>query len=313
MKRILASLLGMYAFCVLTTADSAQLILRPEATYSTTNLSRYPASGGYADKIWEETADNDATYIYVTGASSGLGRFDLPDHTTQAGVINSVTAYWRYRGTATGGQTQGGFYFSSSGYGGYLTGETRTLNTYWTTWSFTANQRPGGGSWTWGEIDDLTLVVTLKSPTDGTQARCTQAWVVVNYTPPTPTPTVTPTATQTPTPTNTPTVTPTATPTPCHDAMDYPDNPDFRIDSTQATGDDGWLVRVTGTADGDNELGISLYDKENSISIDGATSGNTKVVITKGTEDIAITSPYTLTTVSGDEIKIYLPDLPPAP
>jgi hypothetical protein len=95
--------------------------------------------------------------------------------------------------------------------------------------------------------------------------------------------------------------------------MDYPDNPDFRIDSTQATGDDGWLVRVTGTADGDNELGISLYDKENSISIDGATSGNTKVVITKGTEDIAITSPYTLTTVSGDEIKIYLPDLPPAP
>lgn len=302
MKRILASLLGMYAFCVLTPADSAQqLILRPDATVSTLNLYRYPDSGGYVDKIWDRATDNDATYIYATGSYYGIGRFSFPDHTTQVGIINSVTAYWRYRGTATGGETQLEFNVS----GAFFAGPTRTLNTYWTTWSVTRDERPGGGSWTWDDIDALELRVYLSSPSSGTQARCTQAYVVVDYTPPTPTPTVTPTATQTPT------QTPTPTPTPCHDYL-----PDGFLGNTpllspQSSVDQGWKItlRDVGPISALNSI---VYDKENVMSGTLAPpQGPLCIVIERINEDIFITSPYILTLDDGR--KIYLPDLPPAP
>ena len=62
-----------------------------------------------------------------------------------------------------------------------------TLGNSYAQFSTAYNSGPSGGAWTWTDIDTMQIGVYLihGDTPGGTQnvARCTQVWVVVNYTP----------------------------------------------------------------------------------------------------------------------------------
>ncbi len=54
------------------------------------------------------------------------------------------------------------------------------LTTTWEDYSYTTN-RPGGGSWSWEDIDNLQCGVGLRLNSDF-EARCTLVWVEIEFT-----------------------------------------------------------------------------------------------------------------------------------
>jgi hypothetical protein len=122
--------------------------------------------------------NNDATYVYNVSSSYKKDTYNIPDHTTEDGIINSVTIYFRI--TNSGASTTYAkplLVTHSTLYEG--TEVTRT-GTGWVNQNQTYTTNPNSGSaWTWAEIDALQIGTELKvSAGDGMMADC---WIVINY------------------------------------------------------------------------------------------------------------------------------------
>ena len=174
---------------------SSQLTLRPNAAGDYTYISsQEPSSGAHWEKVDEATADGISTYVYTYSDTQLKDAYALQNHTSETGTINSVTVYFCFRRntTATGlAYCQPFLRLGTS----ETTGTELSLNSVsWTTYSEIL-ARPGGGSWTWTNIDNLQVCIGLRDtggPSGGTKyAQCTQVYVVVDYTPPITAPTVT--------------------------------------------------------------------------------------------------------------------------
>ena len=166
---------------------SQDLTLRPSGTGSIEELDEDYSWLANWECVDESSSDGDNSYVYngisITYRSD---LYQLQNHGSETGTINSVRVFVNARKYANDPDNSYAETYlrvgSTNTYGAenVLTGSYQVYSSVYTT-------KPGGGSWTWADIDTLQAGVRLKSgDIEGSYvsiARCTQVWVEVNYTP----------------------------------------------------------------------------------------------------------------------------------
>jgi hypothetical protein len=159
------------------------LILRPNAAGDETLItSQYPNSTAHWDKVDEVTADDAATYVqsgyYIGSYQRDL--YNLPNHDSESGVINSITITFRVR-LNTDGKCKPSLKTGGTAYDGTEITTVALWTTYTQAW--TTNPKTGI-AWTWADIDGLQIGISLFAPASANVTFCTQLYVTVDYTPP---------------------------------------------------------------------------------------------------------------------------------
>ena len=160
------------------------LILRPDSNGSENEVYQYPDSGSHYDKVDEEISDDDATYLYYDTTLSGPkdGYFFYPDSGLGSATINSVTVYAKVKRYDVG---YAGFRLIVKVSGShnesevkYATANYIDISGTWTTNPYT------GQPWTTEEVNALEAGIRFNGIGGGCLwERCTQIWIVVDYTP----------------------------------------------------------------------------------------------------------------------------------
>lgn len=176
-------LAGMRATSPTVTTGVQTTVFRPNAAGDLTELT---ASAGNNYACVDETPANDDTdYVYHAAGTPEVTLTDLyniPNHTSETGTINFIEIFTRtrwnsystnetkyHRQTLKIGGTEyprSTFYASTSGY-------------YNRSWIQTVNPDTSV-AWTWTDIDNLQIGLDIK--VEYGSVRCTQVYVVVNYT-----------------------------------------------------------------------------------------------------------------------------------
>ncbi len=164
-----------------------QLTLRPNAAGTGQGNAQHSKNTGQAN--WEHcdevTADDAATYVYNNTTSVTpvlLGdRYNLQDHGGQLGKITKVTIWFRARYSMLNGTAKARTQILS---GTIYSGSFQDLTNTWANYSTEYANHPGGGSWTWAQVNSLQAGFhseTVGNGSSATQAEITQVWVVVDY------------------------------------------------------------------------------------------------------------------------------------
>lgn len=148
----------------------ATLVLRPNSDSSCTWDGAYYDASHYAN-VDDSVADGTSTFNLVSySAGDRTDIFNFTNHTSEVGTINSVTLY-----AVALGAYGDDFYLIVNG----SQGSKINVTSDWATYSYNP-----GGSWTWSGIDSITGgvrgVVDNNAVAD---IRCTQIYIVVDYTP----------------------------------------------------------------------------------------------------------------------------------
>lgn len=166
------------------------LTLRPNSDVSIgSDISRYPESGGYCDKVDEavegEGWDTDFIYNQTTTPipPNNDAVFGFPPHSTESGVISSVKVYARCKHDNSPETSDGSVAIGAND----DVKSPHSLTASYVLYSETWTEKPGGGAWTWDDIDAIEVVIRLtRALTENKtpilyQARCTQVYVEVTY------------------------------------------------------------------------------------------------------------------------------------
>lgn len=166
--------------------------LRPNAAGDLTQCSEYPTSGSNYDKVNETVEDEDATYVYAPIFTNAYYEdlYKMPASGIPVGsTINSVTvyAYFRNNKTPLGGSTSANNAIKTHSV--LYLGTTWVPGTSYALFSDVWTTNPNTlAAWTIAEIDALQVGCKLRDvsnlETADASARCTQIYVVVDYTPP---------------------------------------------------------------------------------------------------------------------------------
>jgi len=163
----------------------ATVTLRPTGAGTVTQLT--PSAGNNFDCVKEVTQDGDSTYVSMNDAA-GINKTDLYTIETNSigasDVINSVTVYAYARHVlATHATGARGLTIRENS---TTTVETmNAMSSSYFLYSKTWTVRPSDSSaFTKADIDSLQIGITLANlGSTATSVRCTQIYVVVNYTP----------------------------------------------------------------------------------------------------------------------------------
>lgn len=151
--------------------------LRPNAVGDETNLTAVGDSPNYA--CVDEVAPDDNVTLVKSPDGWLRELYNIQDHSTGSGTINSVKVWARLNGI-TGNEAK--IVIKS----GSTVNESTTIliSTFWGNYSITWTINPDTGSaFTWSEIDSLQVGVNLHGVTGLWVVNCTQVYVEVNYTP----------------------------------------------------------------------------------------------------------------------------------
>lgn len=163
------------------------LTLRPNAAGDKTELHPWSKSVPHTPANYtcvdDSTSDGDDTTVETArtldfgAAKSDL--YNVPNHTTEVGTIQSVTVFYRIQGWEDQeGEAAGGIKIGGSEY--WETLHDTGTPYQWILYSYTWTENPNTSSaWTWANIDDLQIGVKLK--TDVGSVYCTQVYAVVKY------------------------------------------------------------------------------------------------------------------------------------
>ncbi len=158
---------------------ASTLTLVPNDVGDYTNIpGMYPAGGSHWDKVDDPpgSPDGDATYIFLLGAQL-KDAYKLTD-TSQTGTINSVRVYFRFRINNVFGTAYSQPFLRLG------TAETAGTEVSSTTTSYVTYSeilaRPGGGSWSWTDINNLQVCIGLR--TSVYYNIFTQEYIEVDYT-----------------------------------------------------------------------------------------------------------------------------------
>jgi hypothetical protein len=163
---------------------SAQtVVLRPSGDTDDNHLGTYPASTPHYQCVNQVSPDGDTTYVYaITSNYWTDDTYQLPNLAFTSGTINYVTIHAVARTTGYGSTqlsltTHGNEYdgTDNSGYPFPLTSSWLEYTAVWSTNPYTHT------TWTIQEINDLLVGCSLYKTTG--DARCTQVYVEVYYTP----------------------------------------------------------------------------------------------------------------------------------
>ena len=163
----------------------ATAILRPSANGDETTIPhQYPKWGEHWEKVGEEVADEWETYVY-NGGNYKTDLYNLPNFSGDLGTINSITVYFRFTGNHHPGKgdTTGYAKAAIKTHGMVYEGsEYSQTGTDFVTHSETWMVNPVTSSaWTWDEINDLQIGVSLQGKPGSRYAHCTQVYCVVDY------------------------------------------------------------------------------------------------------------------------------------
>jgi hypothetical protein len=135
-----------------------------------------------ASTHWQAVSDYGASdntaYIWAGSGYSGnrTDYYATQNHGLASGTINSVSANIRCAQTSgSGSSAQTYLRLGSLG----VSSVSWTVPSSYTSYSNTF-ARPGGGSWSWIDIDNLWCGVSLYRAS-GSTVRCTLVWVVVDF------------------------------------------------------------------------------------------------------------------------------------
>lgn len=156
-----------------------ELTLRPDGNQYNQGWTVVGAAN-IAAAIDEADADDDATYVRRYSSSETPFVCTAQDHTTETGTINYVDIIWRGRNTGTYGSNQQRSRVALSTT--TLTGTFRTpqkgvYNNYADRYS----TKPGGGAWTWTDIDNMHIGASTRYYTSNEYTYITQLYAIVNY------------------------------------------------------------------------------------------------------------------------------------
>lgn len=154
-----------------------QQILRPDAAGSETALNPNPSSPNYA-MVDEESSDGDSTFVESPTQSDYRDLYNLPDPSLP-GTINYVRCYIKARATSASVASAATVIKLGAT---AVEGSLNTMPASYTDYYTEHTTKPGGGSWTWADINNLQAGVRINSFTAKESGRCTQVWVVVDYT-----------------------------------------------------------------------------------------------------------------------------------
>ena len=151
--------------------------LRPIGTGTKTQLAANGCTSNW-ECVDDVTADDDNTYVKSSGTSYTTDTYLTGDPVDTSCTITSVTVYIRARRFVKDAYAKLALRTHSTEYMGSeetLTGSFAEYSKQWTTNPNT------GATWTWTEIKDMEIGVSLRSTKATHPARCTQVWVVVEY------------------------------------------------------------------------------------------------------------------------------------
>jgi hypothetical protein len=156
-------------------------LIRPNGDYSI-QCARSAGATNYS--CVDESTTDDTDYVYNgTDLSTKDDLYNLTDHVSGSGTINTVTQYGRFKSASSAVTDQ--VYFLLRVGGTTYPSSPVDITTSYTTYSYTWTNQPGGGAWgtDWSIIDGLIAGERLNdnSKTYG-QQYCSQLWVVVDYT-----------------------------------------------------------------------------------------------------------------------------------
>ena len=148
-------------------------ILRPIGVGSTTQLSDHGCGANW-ECVDEETADDGSTYVEGPSYNSWLvDVYDTEDHTVGSGTIDSVVLHIRCQIGHPSSRVSTAVRTHSNTYDGSQEHPGSSYEDFTTT--YTTNPQTSS-AWTWSEIDDMQIGVTIRR-----SARCTQVWAEVFY------------------------------------------------------------------------------------------------------------------------------------
>lgn len=140
-----------------------------------------PASTNW-ESVDDDPSDDDVTYVESDAGLYETDLYALPDTTVSGkGKINSVTVYINAKVTKLGG-VSAYTVIKTLGVAHVGVEETLTLSYLPYSTAYTLNPE-SSAEWTWAEINALQAGVGAQKATGGSLTRCTQVWVVVDYSP----------------------------------------------------------------------------------------------------------------------------------
>jgi hypothetical protein len=158
------------------------LILRPNAAGGWTDIpNELPNSGYHFDKVNLVTPNDATTYIYsnTSDAIYYADMYNLPNHTSESGIINSVSITWRGNASSSNRFKPRIMPSTNPLYGTEVQSGNGTFQNFTQVW--TTNPETGI-AWTWATIDALQVGISIYT-TVATTTKCSQLYATVNYTP----------------------------------------------------------------------------------------------------------------------------------
>ena len=159
------------------------LTLRPTGVGNYAQHTTFPAT----DANWEcvdEVIPNDATDNVRSASESvpvtEIDSYTTENHTTEVGAITKVVMYFRGRSTTWPGINHMAPMIRLSGtdeFGTYV----ELPQTPWTTYAEDFATKPGGGPWTWADIDNMEIGIRSYKNYTYTMLFCTQVYAIVHY------------------------------------------------------------------------------------------------------------------------------------
>jgi hypothetical protein len=157
------------------------MTLYPDGSGSNNIPSIYPTNGySHWQAVSDYSAADSTAYVYVGSGYTGsyTDYYSTQSSGDPSGTINSVTESIRITTTSTSDTAQ--TYLRLNGVSVSGTAWTPSQTNTWTTHSDTL-ARPGGGSWSWTDIDNLQSGVMLTRNAGGSTIECTLVYVVVDF------------------------------------------------------------------------------------------------------------------------------------
>jgi len=159
-------------------------ILRPNAAGDEEGLADYGGTGGEPDNwscVDEAVADDGTTYVFTASSGGARDLYNIPA-SSGSGVINKITVHFRcwtdYKSSC---RAKASIKSNSI----ITDGDEKTLaqNGVWEDFSQEWAVNPADSeAWEWADIDALQIGVALKGLLNEYYMRCTQVYVVVDYT-----------------------------------------------------------------------------------------------------------------------------------
>jgi hypothetical protein len=179
-----------YTVHINTSGGFVSISLEPNNVYASSTLTLRPNGAGTYTQC---TPDSGSNYARVNGSTEGPGyvyasangkidTYAMANHSSQLGSIISVTVYANCKKTGTGSSTiaqrlrLGTTNVDDASY--------PALTTSYVLYSAVLG-RPGGGSWSWTDIDNLEAGITLYCTPGTSVTYCDWLYIIVTYNAPT--------------------------------------------------------------------------------------------------------------------------------